>query len=84
MKRTTFHLYYSKERKRWETSVGGMIVGVSHHTKIETLRWLRETCEDLWESCAVPCEIVVHNKTTGQVTAAGKSTYGNDPKRSKG
>jgi len=86
LKRTTFHLYYSKERKRWEVSVGGMIVQVFHSdtTKGRAAEWVRWECIELCGDFNVPCESIVHNKKDGKVSARGKSTYGNDPKKSRG
>ena len=86
MKRTTFHLYYSKDRLRWEVSVGGMIVAAYEPfvTAREAAIFARDSCKLLWEYSGVPCELFIHNKKDGKVSARGKSTYGNDPKKSKG
>lgn len=86
LKRTTFHLYYSKERKRWETSVGGMIVDAfdPEITAVGAAHFIRGECWNLWEYSGVPCELIIHNKRDGKVSARGKSTYGNDPKKSRG
>lgn len=86
MKRTVFHVYFSKERERWETSVAGMVVFVAAvgKAKASYVPFMRRWCVALWENDGVPCELVVHNKGDGKITAKGRSTYGNDPKDTKG
>lgn len=81
MKRTNYHVLY--KNKRWEVHVGKEIIQCCE-TKKQVVTLMRNHCNFMWIDWGQTSELWVHNKKDGRITAKGRSTYGNDPKRSKG
>lgn len=83
MKRVKVIVEWSKRHRCWIASQGKKLLGIASVDRAGIVHLARNYCRNLWRMKGQPSELQIRNRRTGEWSAEG-STYGRDPKRSRG